>query len=101
MPAPSPRLRGHLPAIVLVLAAAVLLAGCSSLGTLRTFLQDAYDAGARILVGTEAQRILVEGGRAAGVSAVCTVDGESRPITVRAPQVVVACGAEWRCRPMP
>ena len=38
MPAPSPRLRGHLPAIVLVLAAAVLLAGCSSLGTLRTFL---------------------------------------------------------------
>ena len=38
MPAPSPRLRGHLPAIVLVLAAAVLLAGCSSLGTLSTFL---------------------------------------------------------------
>lgn len=62
-------------------------------GTLRTFLQDAYDAGARILAGTEAQRILVEGGRAAGVSAVCTVDGEARPITVRAPQVVVACGA--------
>ena len=62
-------------------------------GTLKTFLQDAYDAGARILVGTQAQRVLVEGGRAAGVLAVATVDGEPRPVTVRAPQVVVACGA--------
>lgn len=62
-------------------------------GTLKTYLQDAFDAGARILVGTHAERILVEQGRAAGVEATATVNGEPRRITVRAPQVVVACGA--------
>ena len=62
-------------------------------GTLKTFLQDAFKAGARILVGTQARRVLVEGGRAAGVEATATVNGEARPVTVRAPQVVVACGA--------
>ncbi|MBB5234722.1 choline dehydrogenase-like flavoprotein [Deinococcus budaensis] len=62
-------------------------------GTLKTFLQDAHDAGARILVRTQAERILVEEGRAAGVQATATVGGEARRITVRAPQVVVACGA--------
>jgi len=62
-------------------------------GTLNTFLKDAFEAGARILVGTRAQRVLVEDGRAAGVSAVTTMGDETRQITVRAPQVVVACGA--------
>ncbi|WP_291426939.1 GMC family oxidoreductase [Deinococcus sp.] len=62
-------------------------------GTLKTFLQDAYDAGARILVGTHAERILVENGQATGVTATTTVNGEARHITVKAAQVVVACGA--------
>ncbi|SEJ52860.1 Choline dehydrogenase [Deinococcus reticulitermitis] len=62
-------------------------------GTLKTFLQDAFDAGARILVRTQAERVLVEGGRAAGVQAQANVGGELRRVTVRAPQVVVACGA--------
>ncbi|MFC5847373.1 GMC family oxidoreductase N-terminal domain-containing protein [Deinococcus petrolearius] len=62
-------------------------------GTLRTFLQDAFDHGAQILVGTQATRILVEAGRAAGVAATVTVGARPRHITVRAPQVVVACGA--------
>ncbi|WP_102128521.1 FAD-dependent oxidoreductase [Deinococcus planocerae] len=62
-------------------------------GTLKTFLQDAFDHGARVLVGTRATRLLVEGGRAAGVEATATVNGEARRVTVRSPQVVVACGA--------
>jgi len=62
-------------------------------GTLKTFLQDAFDHGAHILVGTQATRILVEDGRAAGVAATATVNGQPRQIEIRAPQVVVACGA--------
>jgi choline dehydrogenase-like flavoprotein len=65
----------------------------SRLGAQKTFLLDAYQAGARILVNCKARRILVDGGRAAGVEAV--YDGAERAlgITVRAPRVVVACGA--------
>jgi choline dehydrogenase-like flavoprotein len=67
----------------------------SKQGTMKTYLQDAFDAGARILVRTTAQRVLLEDGRAAGVLATYadpTTDATST-VTVRAPQVVVACGA--------
>ncbi|HEU4976111.1 MAG TPA: GMC family oxidoreductase [Baekduia sp.] len=61
--------------------------------TLKTYLQDAVDAGADVVVRCFVERVLVEGGRAVGVAA-RVVDGErSASITVRAPQVVVAAGA--------
>jgi choline dehydrogenase-like flavoprotein len=62
----------------------------SKRSTVKTFLADAVEAGADVLVRTRALRVLVEGGRAAGVEAL--YDGRV-PVTVRAPQVVVACGA--------
>src|SRR5260370_41685094 len=60
----------------------------------RTFLLDAYRNGAKIIVHCRADRILVEQGRAAGVEA--TYDdsqGRRTKLTVRAPQVVAACGS--------
>jgi choline dehydrogenase-like flavoprotein len=59
--------------------------------TLRTYLQDAADHGADFVVGAYATRVLIEGGRAAGVEAVLPATGAT--VTVRASQVVVACGA--------
>jgi long-chain-alcohol oxidase len=58
--------------------------------TLVTWLQDAQRDGARIVVETHAERILVDHGIARGVEAV-TASG--RQLTVRARAVVVACGA--------
>jgi choline dehydrogenase-like flavoprotein len=58
--------------------------------TLKTWLQDAHDAGARILVETRAERVTVEGGAARGVEA-RTAAGHR--VTVRARAVVSACGA--------
>jgi choline dehydrogenase-like flavoprotein len=55
----------------------------------KTYLQDAVDHGADILVGTFVERVLVENGRAAGVTGV----GPNGPVTIRAPRVVVAAGA--------
>ncbi len=74
------------------------LAGCQKgckQSTMKTFLQDASDAGARFVVGTHADRIVIgEDGRAAGVAAtVRHPDGSSTSLTVHAPTVVVACGA--------
>ena len=54
-------------------------------GTAETWLADAAAAGARVLVGVRAQRVLVERGAAIGVDA--------GPVQVRARAVVVACGA--------
>lgn len=72
-------------------------AGCQSgckQSTMKTFLKDAADAGARFVVGARAERILTAGGRAAGVEAtVAHEDGSSTRLTVRASSVVVACGA--------
>jgi choline dehydrogenase-like flavoprotein len=67
----------------------------SKQGTMKTFLQDAFDAGAEILVRTHVERVLVEDGRAAGVQATFTdpVSGARAQLTVRAPQVVVAGGS--------
>ena len=53
--------------------------------TLRTWLEDAAAAGARIVVGARARRVLVEGGRAVGVDA--------GPMRVRCRAVVAAAGA--------
>jgi choline dehydrogenase-like flavoprotein len=62
--------------------------------TLKTYLQDAYDRGARIVVGAHAERVLIAGGRAAGVGAsVSGADGQRHRLTVRAKAVVAACGA--------
>src|SRR4051794_4353984 len=67
----------------------------SKLSTQKTFLQDAFDAGADILVRCSVERVLVENGHAAGVEGTWTdpETGRSVQVTVRAPQVVVACGA--------
>jgi choline dehydrogenase-like flavoprotein len=67
--------------------------GCKR-SVMKTWLQDASDAGARAVVGCHADRLLVEDGRCAGVA--CTVtqaDGSTTELTVRAPTVVVACGS--------
>jgi choline dehydrogenase-like flavoprotein len=61
--------------------------------TLKTYLQDAVDHGADVLVGCFVERVLVEGGRAAGVQATWTDPTRTAQVTVRAPQVVVAAGA--------
>lgn len=67
--------------------------GCKQ-STLKTFLQDAADAGARFVAGARAERVRVEDGRAAGVEATIThEDGTSTALSIHAPSVVVACGA--------
>ena len=58
--------------------------------TVKTWLADAHAAGARILVGTSAERVLVERGVAHGVLA-RTAAGHS--VRVRSKAVVVACGS--------
>lgn len=67
----------------------------SKLGTMKTYLQDAFDAGADIIVRCRADRVLVEGGRAAGVEATWRdpATGAAARVTVRAPRVVVAGGS--------
>jgi choline dehydrogenase-like flavoprotein len=66
--------------------------GCKQ-STLKTYLQDAADAGARFLTGCAVERISVRDGRAAGVVArVRGADGAEVELTVEAPVVVVACG---------
>jgi hypothetical protein len=57
---------------------------------MKTWLQDAYEAGARILVRTRATKVTHTGGTADGVEAT-TVDGHR--VTVRSKAVVAACGA--------
>ena len=52
----------------------------AKLGTLKTYLQDAADAGARFVVNCRVERVLVEDGRAAGVEGTYTdEDGTDRP----------------------
>ena len=58
--------------------------------TMKTWLQDASDNGARILVNTPVDRMLIEDGQARGVEAV-TLDGHK--VTVRARAVALAAGA--------
>jgi choline dehydrogenase-like flavoprotein len=63
--------------------------------TAKTYLADAVEHGAETIVRCFAERVLVEGGRAAGVVGVYTDPdgGRNTRVTVRAPRVVVACGA--------
>ena len=67
----------------------------SKLSTQKTFLQDAFDEGADIVVRCFVERVLVENGQAAGVEGTWADPGTGRTarVTVRAPQVVVACGS--------
>lgn len=61
--------------------------------TLKTYLQDAFDAGARILVRAHVDRVLHDGGQVRG--AVVTVtrrDGAQVNVTVKAKVVVVSAG---------
>ncbi|MFQ5967714.1 MAG: GMC family oxidoreductase N-terminal domain-containing protein [Acidimicrobiia bacterium] len=57
--------------------------------TLVTYLQDAYESGARIVVDADVRRVLVKNGQATGVEA--AVNGAG--LTVRARSVVLAAGA--------
>src|SRR3954463_10841872 len=61
----------------------------SKQSTQKTYLQDAVDRGAEVLVNTFVERVLTENGRAAGVAGA----GPNGPVTIRAPRVVVAAGA--------
>jgi len=66
----------------------------SKQSTAKTYLVDAQTDGAEIFAGARAQRVLLEGGRAAGVEALWSDDpGAETSLTVRAPIVVVACGS--------
>lgn len=57
--------------------------------TMRVYLQDAFDAGTRMIVNADVDRVKVDDGRATGVDArVC-----SHRLTVNARAVVAACGA--------
>jgi choline dehydrogenase-like flavoprotein len=67
----------------------------SKQSTQKTFLQDAFDAGADFVTRCFVERILVEDGCAAGVEGTWAdpETGRSARVVVRAPQVVVAAGA--------
>jgi choline dehydrogenase-like flavoprotein len=72
--------------------------GCrhgSSQSTMKTYMQDAYDHGAQIIVNCSADRILRENGRAVGVQAhVYKTDRhKTYRLTVHAKAVIVAGGA--------
>jgi choline dehydrogenase-like flavoprotein len=56
----------------------------------KTWLADADERGARLVVRAKVDRVLVEGGAARGISG-RTADG--RPLTIRSRAVVVSCGA--------
>ncbi|MFW3171588.1 GMC family oxidoreductase N-terminal domain-containing protein [Geodermatophilus sp. CPCC 206100] len=68
------------------------LVGCKQ-STMKTFLQDASDAGALLLPGCRVERVLVADGAATGVEAtVIGADGTRTPLVVHAPTVVLAAG---------
>jgi len=70
----------------------------SKQGTLKTYLQDASDAGAQFVVNCRVERVLTEDGHAAGVEgSYADADGHRAHIVVRAPQIVLA-GGSWRRR---
>ena len=60
-------------------------------GTLKTYLQDAYDRGGRILVHANVESIHIESGRAVGANiTVQYTDGRTHEVTVKAKAVVVS-----------
>jgi choline dehydrogenase-like flavoprotein len=60
-----------------------------------SYLPRAVAAGARVRAGVEAQRVLVEDGRAAGIACNAAAAGHSRPFTVRARRAVIAAGGAF------
>jgi choline dehydrogenase-like flavoprotein len=60
-----------------------------------SYLPRAVAAGARIRAGVEANRILVEDGRAVGVACSTRAGGLRRPFTVRARRAVIAAGGSF------
>ena len=65
--------------------------GCKR-STLRTYLEDAAEAGARFVVNCFVERVTTEDGRATGVDAVVDTGDERTRLRVDAPTVVVAAG---------
>jgi choline dehydrogenase-like flavoprotein len=62
--------------------------------TLKTYLERAHRRGARILVGTEVDRVTIEAGLARGVEATHRApDGSVHRVKIRANRVVVAAGS--------
>ena len=68
--------------------------GCKQ-STTKTYLQDAYDHGARIIVRCSADKVMIELGKATGVEAraINAETGATYKVTVRAKMVVVAAGS--------
>src|SRR5581483_10620466 len=68
--------------------------GCKQ-STMKTYLQDAYDHGARMIVHCSADKVIIENSRAVGVQASVTdaETGKSYRVTVRAKVVIVAAGS--------
>lgn len=64
-------------------------------GTMKTFLQDASDAGARLLPNTRIREVTTDDGAATGVEGVHTdpETGAQTPVRITAPTVVVAAGS--------
>ena len=64
-------------------------------GTMRTYLQDASDAGAKLLPNTWVQRILTKDGAAVGVEATYTDPRtqQTSRVVIHAPSVVAAAGS--------
>ncbi|GAC1334232.1 MAG: GMC family oxidoreductase [Candidatus Dormibacteria bacterium] len=65
----------------------------SKQGTLKTYLEDAYEHGARFIVRCRADRVLTADGRATGVEATYNDGTLHARVRISAPTVVVACGA--------
>jgi len=63
--------------------------------TMLTYLQDAHDKGARVLVRATIERVLVKAGRAVGVEgwALDSATGARHNVVVHAPLVIVSAGA--------
>ena len=64
-------------------------------GTMLTYLQDASDAGAKLMPNTRADRIITENGAAAGVECTYTdpATGQTARVVIKAPTVVAAAGS--------
>ena len=64
-------------------------------GTMRTYLQDASDAGAKLLPNTWVNRILTDDGSAVGIEATHTDPrtGQTSRVVIDAPSVVAAAGS--------
>ncbi|HEY7093715.1 MAG TPA: GMC family oxidoreductase N-terminal domain-containing protein, partial [Ktedonobacterales bacterium] len=63
--------------------------------TMLTYLQDAHEQGARVLVRATVERVLVKAGRAVGIEgwALDSATGARHAVVVHAPLVIVAAGA--------